>query len=65
MKMITPIRACCALAMVSLISIVASGQVIPIDDFDDMDPTLPGWTLADLSAGQPWGRVRTIQVQEH
>ena len=31
------------------------GQAIPIDDFDHMDPTLPGWTLADLSGGQPWG----------
>ena len=31
------------------------GQVIPIDDFDHMNPALPGWTLADLSAGQPWG----------
>ncbi len=31
------------------------GQVIPIDDFNLMDPALPGWTLVDLSAGQPWG----------
>jgi hypothetical protein len=30
------------------------GQIL-IDDFDHMDPTLPGWTLADLSAGQAWG----------
>jgi hypothetical protein len=28
---------------------------IPIDDFDDMDPNLAGWTKFDLSAGQPWG----------
>jgi len=31
------------------------GQAILIDDFDDMDPALPGWTKVDLSTGQPWG----------
>jgi hypothetical protein len=31
------------------------GSVIPIDNFNAMDPTLPGWTKVDLSAGQPWG----------
>jgi hypothetical protein len=33
----------------------AHAQLIPIDDFDDMDDTLPGWTLVDFSDGQPWG----------
>lgn len=28
---------------------------IPIDNFDHRDPTLPGWTLADQSAKEPWG----------
>jgi len=35
----------------------APGQVIPIDDFNDKDPSLPGWSLVDLSDNpvQPWG----------
>ena len=30
-------------------------EVIPIDNFDHLNPALPGWTKADLSTGQAWG----------
>ena len=51
-------KAILCLATVGLLagmSVCLQGQVIPIDDFDHMNPALPGWTKADLSAGQPWG----------
>lgn len=47
----------CAVALGMVIGTAASleGAVFPIDDFDHMNPALPGWTLADLSASQAWG----------
>ena len=39
--------------IVCLMAIIAQGQVIPIDDFDDM--VFEGWTTLDFSEGQPWG----------
>jgi hypothetical protein len=54
-NLIKPLRQFAALGIALTVTAFAHGQVIPIDDFDDMNPKLPGWTLADLSAGQPWG----------
>ncbi|MAT70528.1 MAG: hypothetical protein CMJ58_13505 [Planctomycetaceae bacterium] len=45
--------AACACALIALGTLDAA--VIQVDNFDHGDPTLPGWTLFDLSAGQPWG----------
>ena len=48
-----------ALALVLGTTAGLHGQtVIPIDDFDHMDPNLPGWTLVDFSSiptVKPWG----------
>ena len=48
---------CWALAftLVSGSAARSTATVIPMDNFDHADKNLPGWTLADQSAGQPWG----------
>jgi hypothetical protein len=54
-NVIKTVREFCALAIMLGLSAFAHGQVIPIDDFNHMNPMLPGWSLVDLSAMQPWG----------
>ena len=53
MRRTTSCLATCALVLG--VTTWLHGQVIPIDDFDHMDSSLPGWTTLDLSNGQPWG----------
>ena len=53
MSLIRTIRRVTYMAIVLNVAIFAQGQVIPIDDFDDM--VFDGWTTLDFSAGQPWG----------
>ncbi len=55
MKATTSVRQLMIVSIALGLAGIARGQVIPIDDFDHMDPTLPGWTTLDLSNGQPWG----------
>ena len=43
------------LVLISAPAVRSIATEIPIDNFDHMDLALPGWTLADLSAEQPWG----------
>ncbi len=53
MSLIRTIRRVTYMAIVLNVAIFVQGQVIPIDDFDDM--VFDGWTTLDFSAGQPWG----------